>query len=532
MNPNNANININMNNNYMNNNINNMNNNINNMNNNINNMNNNMNNNLNNNMNNNINYNMNNNIFMNMINNMNNNMLMNNLNYVNNEEGNQINSLSNINGLTNKIMRNNFSNQNSSFNIGMLNNNSQKPSINNNLNNLNCNQYMIGNQIMNNNQSINNQNLNQNDYNNMDYVFNSKFNYNNDNIRNNNHHNFLRNYNNNLNTIIESEENIKLNACQKHEKEYEYYCIQCDKNYCSDCLLFFGNAVSIHRGHSILQLSQLENNPGLQNAVNEYKKIPQVKKALEKCIGLCNLKLKENEIKKRKIVNFINSIKEFYIKKLDESINELKNILNELISKKELIEFKEPTILDFINKRIDRFLNNNAHSQGNFITNEIKKINTFVENKENEIKEKLRFNPKLFIESFESDYIEFSLPDARQLNEGDEIYKQQLNIIPNYPSIINLKLLENKIYISFSMDINLPLNNPKYPEFYAYITFNNKNYGLEYMSLSNNNFKNNGNVRQQIKFTQLDPEQFFYLAGEDQKIRMKIYIVKAHHELS
>ena len=244
-------------------------------------------------------------------------------------------------------------------------------------------------------------------------------------------------------------------------------------------------------------MSQLENNPGLQNAVNEYKKIPQVKKALEKCFGLCNLKLKVNEIKKRKIVNFINSIKEFYIKKLDESINELKNILNELISKKELIEFKEPTILDFFNKRIDRFLNNNAHSQGNYITNEIKKINTFVENKENEIKEKLRFNPKLFIESFESDYIEFSLPDARQLNEGDEIYKQQLNIIPNYPSIINLKLLENKIYISFSMDINLPLNNPKYPEFYAYITFNNKNYGLEYMSLSNNNFKNNGNVRQQ-----------------------------------
>ena len=81
------------------------------------------------------------------------------------------------------------------------------------------------------------------------------------------------------------------------------------------------------------------------------------------------------------------------------------------------------------------------------------------------------------------------------------------------------------------MDINLPLNDPKYPKFYSYITLNNKNYGLEYISLSNKNFKNSRNVGKQIKFAKLDPQQFLYLAREDQKFRMKIYIAKSHCEL-
>jgi hypothetical protein len=349
------------------------------------------------------------------------------------------------------------------------------------------------------------------------------------NIRNNNQKNFKRNYNNNnLNTIIESDENIELKVCQVHKKKCEYYCIQCDNNYCSDCLLFFNNEVSIHKGHSILQLSQLENNPDLQNALKEYKKIPQSKKALEKYIGLCNLKLKENEIKKREIINFINSIKESYIKKLDETTNELKNISNGLIPRKEEIEYRIASIPNGFNN----IINSNDYAQGTVISNELKKLNTFDGNKENEIKEKSKLNPRLFIESFESDYMELPLPNNGQYIEGYDVCKQQLNFIPNYPSIINLKFLGNKVYINFIINIASPLNDPKYPTFYAYITFSNKNYGLEYMSLSNQNIQNNNNIRQQINFTELDAQQFFSLFGEDKKIKMKLYISKVHYEFS
>jgi hypothetical protein len=363
-------------------------------------------------------------------------------------------------------------------------------------------------------------------------MFNTKS-MNNNNIRNNNQNNFKINYNNNnnLNPIMESEENIELNTCQKHKRKCEYYCIQCDNYYCSDCLVFFNNDVTIHKGHAILQMSHLENNPDLQNALNEYKKIPQSKKALEKYIGLCNLKLRENEIKKREIVNFINSIKESYIKKLDETTNELKNISNGLIPRKEEIEYRIASIPNGFNN----IINSNDYAQGTVISNELKKLNAFDDNKENEIKEKSKVNPRLFIESFESDYLEFSLPNNGQFNEGYEIYKQNLNIIPNYTSTLNLKFLANKIYISFIINISLPLNDPKYPTFYAYITFSNKNYGLEYMSLINQNIpnsQNNRNIRQQINLAELDAQQFLSLFGEDQKIRMKLYISKVHYELS
>jgi len=476
---------------------------------------------------------------------------------MNNQKSIQMNSQPNFNGMNINMIRKNFSNQNS-FDIRKLNSNSLRTNaklsfnnkqnknnqninnqnmINQNISNQNLNYQNMNNQNMNNqnmnNQNMNNQNLSQNNNNIMNNMFNSKsFS---DNIKNKNQNNFKRNFNsnnNNLNTIIESEENIELNVCQEHNKKCEYYCIQCDNNYCSNCLLFFSNAVSKHQGHSILQLSQLENNPDLQNALNEYKKIPQSKKALEKYIGLCHLKLKENEIKKREIINFINSIKESYIKKLDESTNELKNISNGLMPKKEEIENRIVSIPNGFNN----IINSNDYAQGTVISNELKKLNNFDANKENEIKEKSKVNPRLFIESFESDVIQFPLPNNGHYEEGHEFYNQQLNCIPNCLSMLNIKYLGNKIYITFTINIAAPLNDPKYPTFYSYITFSNKNYGLEYMNLANQNIpnnQNNMNIRQQINAAELDAQQFFSLFGDDdQKIRIKLYITKVHYELS
>jgi len=294
---------------------------------------------------------------------MNNNNFMNNMNSMNQMSFNSMNN-------------NNFPNQNS-FNIGMFN----YKSLNNNFNN---NSKMMNNK---NNQNMNNQSLqhnNINNINNMNNMFNSKsLNYNN--IRNNNNqHNFQRNYNNNnnnnLNTIIE-EENPEEKICQKHKNRIGHYCIQCDKYYCSECLIMRGEEEGKHNGHSFLQLSKLENNPDLQNALKEYKKIPQSKKDLENYIGLCNLKLRENEIKKREIVNFINAIKESYIKKLDETTNELKNISNSLIPKKEEIEYRIASIPNGFNN----IINSNDYAQGTVIKNELKKLNTFDPNIENSI---------------------------------------------------------------------------------------------------------------------------------------------------
>ena len=119
----------------------------------------------------------------------------------------------------------------------------------------------------------------------------------------------------NKNQILNGkEEKDKENICEKHKTKFEYYCVQCDKYYCSNCLVFFVFLVNRHQGHLILQLEKM-NDLGIMEAVNEYKKLPETKNKLDHFIGLCNLKLKENTIKKKEFEDNLNIIKNLYIKK-------------------------------------------------------------------------------------------------------------------------------------------------------------------------------------------------------------------------
>ena len=43
----------------------------------------------------------------------------------------------------------------------------------------------------------------------------------------------------------------------------------------------------------------------------------------ENYIGLCKVKLEENQIKKNQIANFINSIRDLYIQKIENNSQEL-----------------------------------------------------------------------------------------------------------------------------------------------------------------------------------------------------------------
>ena len=156
----------------------------------------------------------------------------------------------------------------------------------------------------------------------------------------------------------------------------------------------------------------------------------------------------------------------------------------------------------------------------------------------NIILEKLKINPKLFIENYESDFCEFNIPFSGQCNDGYEIVNTSLNFIPQFPTKLVLKYLQNKLVICFTIDINLPLNSPKYPRFYVYLTMKNQKYGLEYIELSNQSFpqdlvqkgqvNNAGLLKQQINTNELDLMQFFILAGDEKKIRIKIYVTKIY----
>ena len=319
----------------------------------------------------------------------------------------------------------------------------------------------------------------------------------------------------NMNKIIEKEEEKK---CKKHNNKLDFYCINCNEYYCSNCLVFFGEDAKKHYKHSILQLSKVES-LGMKEALDEYIKLPKTKKTLEYLIGLYKLKYKESELKKKEITNLINNIKNQFIKQIDEDSIKLKTILSDLESQRNSVQ---DSILK--TKELDQKLE--------YFT----KLNKIDKNIENNIQEISINSPKLFIENYETDYLEFNLPFSGQFFDDFEIINHKIDIIPNNPSRLIVKYLNNYIYIVFSADINLPLNAPDYPKFNTFISFKGNKNEFEYISLSNRAFPQDmvqgrgeiGNKMQQLNSIVFELEQFMNLAGEEKKIRIKLYILKTY----
>ena len=342
-----------------------------------------------------------------------------------------------------------------------------------------------------------------------------------------------KNINNDHQKIVN--ENNK-DICFKHNSKIDFYCVQCNKYYCSNCLVFFGEEVKRHKNHLIIQTSKMYD-LGIKEAIDEYKKLPKTKNILDNFIGLIRLKIKENEIKKIEAEKYINLIRDLYIKKINETSIELKNLLSNLDTQRNSIE----NSINSIPNGFNNIINSNDYVQGNIVSQELQKINKIDETIEDDIKEKSKINPKLFFENYETDLLEIDIPFSGQYNEGLELVNKELDVIRGHSSRILMKYLQNKIYISLCINIDLPLNSPNYPKFYSYITLKNKNYGLEFMEPTSQSLSqdygqqglqnDNKRLRQQINSFEFGADQFLNLADNEKKIRMKIYIIKAFYEI-
>ena len=345
---------------------------------------------------------------------------------------------------------------------------------------------------------------------------------------NNNFNSVMNSFNNNNNNIINNiineqeaqDENPGL--CPNHNSRMEYFCVQCNKYYCSNCLVIFGPEANRHKNHFIFQISQM-NSLGIQEVINEYKKLSETKNNIDNLIGLCNLKLKENKIKRCEFEDHMNIIKDNYMKKMDENIEDIQGIVMGLKSQKEKIENSIGSIPNGFNN----IVNSNDYAQGNVMSEELKKMNKIDDNLERNLKEKQKFPPKLSVENFETETIEFPIKNAGQYIEGLEIFSKNINI-QNNTCKLNIKYLQKKVFVSLCIDINMPLNSPDFPKFYSYITIQNQKYGLEFSNLSTQALPQNSVRRniQQINSTEFDFDQFVFMSGEDKKIKMKIYIMK------
>ena len=142
---------------------------------------------------------------------------------------------------------------------------------------------------------------------------------------NNNLENNLSNIENEVNETEEDE--LDENICQEHGENISYYCIQCDKYFCSKCLVFFGAEQQKHKNHYIVPASKI-NDLGVSQAIKEYKKLGETKEKIKNVIGLINMIKKEKDIKKYEILNTLDLIREYNNIKMDEELKKYQDIIS------------------------------------------------------------------------------------------------------------------------------------------------------------------------------------------------------------
>ena len=342
-------------------------------------------------------------------------------------------------------------------------------------------------------------------------------------------------FNNNLNTIIsESNENYQEldkeeenNLCPEHGDKINYYCIQCDKYFCGQCLIYFGKEAHKHDNHFIVNTEKV-NDLGVAEAINEYKKLPKTKSILEDLIGKCNLKLREKETQKYLITRYMKEIKDSYLNKIGTDSNNLKNTLN--IVKNAKNNFQNNSSM--IQKELTSLLRQDNYNpiQTQEILEKIENMNSIDPSLEREVKSNFKKNSKLFIETYQTDLLEINInqPHGRQYNNNEILSNSSLNIFQHYPSTLCFKFNQNKIIIS------IIAFSEKYADIYSYIIFRNQKYGLEFLDLSQRNKENitvqNQEALKQTLSIEIPYEQFLYLYNEENKISLKVFITKIFYK--
>ena len=325
-------------------------------------------------------------------------------------------------------------------------------------------------------------------------------------IENNNLNNSIILCSNKIHEINEKKEDNDSNDNEKYidklnEIKADYYCLDCNKPYCSDCICLFNDYIYCeHKNeHCITSIEILkemklfdllyekENNKSLE-------KLEKINENVKK--GIDNLTKNKNSI-----LLFIDYIKNIYIKFIEDNINTLNNILknNEIeISKikeklKDIDLFinnlkKEKSINNFKNMQI---IQNNRDILSNFdklpdsIKNELTNILQFSGNIQ--IKEHMNKSFKFDKKHFETvDALTFDLEYKISLIIVNENYQKNNNydnpFIIGYNEVNNSSesnnidnnsiSKSNKIKLIIKFDkFNLFLKN----KFFLPILFNNKN---------------------------------------------------------
>ena len=298
------------------------------------------------------------------------------------------------------------------------------------------------------------------------------------------------------------------NKCNEHNKIYEYYCVQCNKDYCSSCLSILNKSSAIHKNHTFLSLKE-KKDKSVNKIIEEYNQLTATKEKIEDLIGLCKLKKRELEIERAQKGRNVDDIKNILDNNLCGQLREFKESQNLLKSKEEDIN-KAVETTPFALKNL---INSNDHGQASKIYEHLINLNKYDKDKNNNYS--MKFGG-LFIDSYSSEKLEFILPNDGLNKDNYEIYNKELNeFITNNKVKIILKYNHNDInfYIEIDSGLKKKEENIKY---FGFILIQNKNYDCEFLTLEERteNYKH-------ILHT-----KFASFKDENKKIRFKINIIR------
>ena len=345
---------------------------------------------------------------------------------------------------------------------------------------------------------------------------------------NNNLENNLSNIENEVNDTEEDE--LDENICQEHGENISYYCIQCDKYFCSKCLVFFGAEQQKHKNHYIVPASKI-NDLGVSQAIKEYKKLGETKEKIKNVIGLINMIKKEKDIKKYEILNTLDLIREYNKIKMDEELKKYQDIISYVKTEKNNIEQQSKSLPNELSYILDQ----NDINKANEINNKIISLNNKIPPQMYlQLQEQGYQSQNIYIENFQTDFIQKRLNINEELNDNCEIINIPISLIPHHSANFSINYSNGIFRINFIVSVNDDINSAKYPIYNTYIIFRGMGYSMEFITLKNEFFEkkrkkenlNGLNRREQINTVNIEKDKFLYLCDNQYQIQFKICVVK------
>ena len=345
---------------------------------------------------------------------------------------------------------------------------------------------------------------------------------------NNNLENNLSNIENEVNETEEDE--LDENICQEHGENISYYCIQCDKYFCSKCLVFFGAEQQKHKNHYIVPASKI-NDLGVTQAIKEYKKLGETKEKIKNVIGLINMIKKEKDIKKYEILNTLDLIREYNKIKMDEELKKYQDIISYVKTEKNNIEQQSKSLPNELSYILDQ----NDINKANEINNKIISLNNKIPPQMYlQLQEQGYQSQNIYIENFQTDFIQKRLNINEELNNNCEIINIPISLIPHHSANFSINYSNGIFRINFIVSVNDDINSAKYPIYNTYIIFRGMGYSMEFITLKNEFFEkkrkkenlNGLNRREQINTVNIEKDKFLYLCDNQYQIQFKICVVK------